>query len=79
MQVEAIDAAGVPEGIYAEGLGAIAKAHAGVTIGSYPSFSAAGFKNQIVVRGKDAAAGRRAPCARSRSLLARLRAERAPA
>ena len=35
-------------------LGAIAKAHAGVTIGSYPSFSAAGFTNQIVVRGKDA-------------------------
>ena len=76
MQVEAIDAAGVPEGNYAEGLGAIAKAHDGVTIGSYPSFSAAGFKNQIVVRGKDAAAV--AGAVRSvEDLLARLRAERA--
>ncbi|MFL5152912.1 MAG: competence/damage-inducible protein A [Microvirga sp.] len=78
MQVEAIDAAGVPEGIYAEGLGAIAKAHDGVTIGSYPSFSAAGFKNQIVVRGKDAAAVAGAVRA-VEDLLERLRAERAPA
>ena len=78
MQVEAIDAAGVPEGIYAEGLGAIAKAHDGVTIGSYPSFSAAGFKNQIVVRGKDAAAVAGAVRA-VEDLLKRLRAERAPA
>jgi molybdenum cofactor synthesis domain-containing protein len=77
MQVEPIDAAGVPEGIYAEGLGAIAKEHAGVTIGSYPSFSAAGFKNQIVVRGKDSAAVSRAVRA-VESLLAQLRA-RAPA
>src|SRR5829696_5708836 len=78
MKVEAIDAAGVPEGIYAEGLGAIAKAHDGVTIGSYPSFSAAGFKNQIVVRGKDAAAVAGAVRA-VEDLLKRLRAERAPA
>ena len=78
MKVEAIDAAGVPEGIYAEGLGAIAKAHDGVTIGSYPSFSAAGFKNQIVVRGKDAAAVAGAVRA-VEDLLERLRAERAPA
>jgi molybdenum cofactor synthesis domain-containing protein len=78
MKVEAIDAAGVPEGIYAEGLGAIAKAHDGVTIGSYPSFSAAGFKNQIVVRGKDAAAVAGAVGA-VEDLLKRLRAERAPA
>jgi molybdenum cofactor synthesis domain-containing protein len=77
MQVEPIDAGGVPEGIYAEGLGSIAKEHAGVTIGSYPSFSAAGFKNQIVVRGKDPAAVATAVRA-VENLLAQLRA-RAPA
>jgi molybdenum cofactor synthesis domain-containing protein len=77
MIVEAIDAAGVPEGIYAEGLGAIANEHEGVSIGSYPSFSAAGFKNQIVVRGKDPTSVARA--VRSvENLLARLRAELAP-
>jgi molybdenum cofactor synthesis domain-containing protein len=74
MQVETVDAGGVPEGIYAEGLGAIAKAHDGVSIGSYPSFSAAGFKNQIVVRGKDSSAVAGAVRA-VEDLLARLRAE----
>jgi molybdenum cofactor synthesis domain-containing protein len=53
MVIETIEAGGLPEGIYAGGLGEVAKAHPGVTIGSYPSFSAAGFKNSIVVRGKD--------------------------
>jgi molybdenum cofactor synthesis domain-containing protein len=78
MNVEAIDAGGVPEGIYAAGLGDIAKAHHGVSIGSYPSFSAAGFKNQIVVRGKDAAAV--AGAVRSvEELLKRIRVEREPA
>ena len=48
-----------------------------MTIGSYPSFSAAGFKNQIVVRGKDAAAVARRRAA-VEDLLERLRAERAP-
>jgi molybdenum cofactor synthesis domain-containing protein len=77
MIVEAIDAAGIPEGLYAEGLGAVAKAYEGVSIGSYPSFSAAGFKNQIVVRGKDSRAV--AGAVRSvEDLLARLRAEAAP-
>jgi molybdenum cofactor synthesis domain-containing protein len=77
MIVEPIDAGGVPEGIYAEGLGAIAKDYPGVTIGSYPSFSAAGFKNQIVVRGKDAATVASAVRA-VEALLAKLRAERVP-
>src|SRR3954462_10616202 len=53
MIVETIDAGGLPEGIYAGGLGEVAKLHPGVSIGSYPSFSAAGFKTAIVVRGKD--------------------------
>ena len=52
---ESIDAAGMPEGTYAAGLGALAKAHPEVSIGSYPSFTPEGFKNQIVVRGRDAA------------------------
>ena len=51
---ESIDAAGLPEGAYAAGLGAVAKAHPQVSIGSYPSFSPEGFRNQIVVRGRDA-------------------------
>jgi molybdenum cofactor synthesis domain-containing protein len=77
MQVATIDAGGIPEGLYAEGLGAVAKAHDGVSIGSYPSFSAAGFKNQIVVRGKDSSAV--AGAVRSvEELLARLRAEAKP-
>ena len=53
MVVEPIDAEGLPEGLYAGGLGEVAGAHPAVSIGSYPSFSVAGFKNQIVVRGKD--------------------------
>jgi molybdenum cofactor synthesis domain-containing protein len=52
MIVANLDTGGLPEGIYAAGLGAVAAAHPGVSIGSYPSFSAAGFRNQIVVRGK---------------------------
>ena len=54
MLSESIDAAGLPEGAYAAGLGAIAKAHPEVSIGSYPSFSPEGFRNQIVVRGREA-------------------------
>jgi molybdenum cofactor synthesis domain-containing protein len=78
MIVETIEARGVPEGLYAAGLGEIAAAHSGVSIGSYPAFSAAGFANQIVVRGKDAAAVEAASAA-VRDLVARLQAERAPA
>ena len=52
---ESIDAAGLPEGTYAAGLGALAKAHPEVSIGSYPSFTPEGFRNQIVVRGRDGA------------------------
>ena len=51
---ETIDAAGLPEGAYAAGLGTVAASHPGVSIGSYPSFSPDGFRNQIVVRGRDA-------------------------
>ena len=53
--VETIDASGVPEGLYAARLGAIATAHPELSIGSYPSYSPAGFTNQIIVRGRDLA------------------------
>ena len=53
MQVETIEAGGVPEGRYGDALGAIAAAHPDVTIGSYPSYRDGRFNNQIVVRGKD--------------------------
>ncbi|HVL71432.1 MAG TPA: molybdopterin-binding protein [Beijerinckiaceae bacterium] len=78
MVLQTIEAAGVPEGLYAAGLGEIAQAHPGVSIGSYPSFSAAGFRNQIVVRGKDAALVAGAAQA-VQALIARLQAERTPA
>ncbi|NEU11998.1 competence/damage-inducible protein A [Methylobacterium sp. BTF04] len=53
---ETIEAGNLPEGQYAAGLSALAKAHAAVSIGSYPSMTQNGFANRIVVRGKDAAA-----------------------
>lgn len=53
MIAESIDANGMPEGIYAVALGAVAVANPAVSIGSYPSFINGGFRNQIVVRGKD--------------------------
>jgi len=53
---EAIDASGVPEGLYAAGLKAIAERHPGLSIGSYPSYGPSGFTNQIIARGRDLAA-----------------------
>jgi molybdenum cofactor synthesis domain-containing protein len=49
---ETIDAAGLPEGMYAESLGAIQKQHPGSIIGSYPHFDGKGFSNRIVVRAR---------------------------
>jgi molybdenum cofactor synthesis domain-containing protein len=77
MVIETIEAVGLAEGNYAEGLGSIAAAHEGVSIGSYPSFSASGFRNQIVVRGKDSAAVASAAAA-IRDMLGRLLGDRAP-
>jgi molybdenum cofactor synthesis domain-containing protein len=56
MIVRNVDGGGVPEGLYAAGLGTIAKAYPGVSIGSYPSFKDGAFRNQIVLRGRDEAA-----------------------
>jgi molybdopterin-biosynthesis enzyme MoeA-like protein len=55
MRVETIAAGAIPEGRYADALAGLAKAHANVIIGSYPSFADGKFRNQIVVRGKEEA------------------------
>ena len=54
IMVESLDAGGIPEGSYAMRLEEIARAHPGVSIGSYPHFSGAGVRNQIVLRSRDA-------------------------
>jgi molybdenum cofactor synthesis domain-containing protein len=56
MLVETIEATGLPEGRYGGPLGEIAAARPQVSIGSYPSYADGTFRNQIVVRGKDAEA-----------------------
>jgi molybdenum cofactor synthesis domain-containing protein len=77
MVIETIEADGLAEGLYAEGLGEIAQAHPAVSIGSYPSFSSSGFRNQIVVRGKDAGEVEGAALA-VRALLGRLKGNPLP-
>lgn len=76
MLVATIDTGGLPEGIYAAGLGAVAAAHPGVSIGSYPSFHAGGFRNQIVLRTKDVALLEAATVA-VETLVATLKADKA--
>jgi molybdenum cofactor synthesis domain-containing protein len=51
---ETIDAGNAPEGRYAAPLAEVARTHQDVTIGSYPSFSSAGVRNQIVLRSRNA-------------------------
>ena len=53
---ETVEAGGLPEGRYGVALGEVASAHTSVSIGSYPAFVDGGFRNQIVIRGKDAGA-----------------------
>ena len=78
MLAETINSMGLPEGLYATPLGALALAHPGVSIGSYPSFSGTGFSNAIVARSKDAAL--LAGAAKDvRALLEQLTAEHRPA
>jgi molybdenum cofactor synthesis domain-containing protein len=78
MVIETVEADGLAEGLYAEGLAHIAKIHPAVSIGSYPAFTSAGFRNQIVVRGKDSAEVAVA-VDEVRSLLGRLKGDRIPA
>jgi molybdenum cofactor synthesis domain-containing protein len=75
MIVESIEAVGLPEGAYAAALGEVASQNSSVSIGSYPSFRDGTFHNQIVVRGKEAAAVAEAKQAVV-NLLGRLHAER---
>ena len=53
---ETVEAGGLPEGRYGAALGEVAAAHPSVAIGSYPAFVDGAFRNQIVIRGKDAGA-----------------------
>jgi molybdenum cofactor synthesis domain-containing protein len=76
MVSQTIDAVGIPEGTYAAPLGEIAKAHDKVIIGSYPQFGEGRFRNQIVVRSKEAAALSAAVAAID-AMLKKLVAERA--
>jgi molybdenum cofactor synthesis domain-containing protein len=71
---ETIEAHGLPEGLYAAGLGEIAQDFPSLSIGSYPSYAPSGFTNQIVARGRDRVALSQA-AGRIRALLDRLRAE----
>jgi molybdenum cofactor synthesis domain-containing protein len=75
--VATIDAHDIPEGRYAADLESIARAHEKVTVGSYPSFSSAGVRNQIVLRSRDAGELERAT-QEVRALIARLSANRTP-
>ena len=74
---ETLDAAGLPEGAYAGRLGEVARSHPDVSIGSYPSFVDGGFRNQIVVRGRDAERVETAKAAIA-TLLDGLRGDRIP-
>ena len=71
---ETIEAHGLPEGLYAAGLGEIAAAYPALSIGSYPSYAPSGFTNQIVVRGRDRATLDDA-AAKIRAMLETLRAQ----
>jgi molybdenum cofactor synthesis domain-containing protein len=75
--IETISAGDIPEGRYAELLAALASDNSQVSIGSYPHFSSAGVRNEIVLRARDATALKSAAEA-VRALLARLRADSAP-
>jgi molybdenum cofactor synthesis domain-containing protein len=77
MIVETIEAADLPEGIYAGPLAELAAAHRETSIGSYPSMRDGRFYNQIVVRSKDAVAAEQATLA-VKALVARLTAPPPP-
>ena len=69
--VETIDADAIPEGRYAKDLAALAARFEEVSIGSYPQFSSAGVRNQIVLRARDALK-LNAAAAATREMLSRL-------
>ena len=69
--VETVEADAVPEGRYAKDLAALAARFEEVSIGSYPQFSSAGVRNQIVLRARDALK-LGAAAAATREMLSRL-------
>ena len=69
--VETIEADAIPEGRYAKDLAALAARFEEVSIGSYPHFSSAGVRNQIVLRARDASK-LGAAAAATREMLSRL-------
>ncbi|MFE1602877.1 competence/damage-inducible protein A [Methylobacterium sp. ID0610] len=75
MLAETIEAGALPEGAYAADLAGVAARFPGVSVGSYPSMTPQGFRNQIVARAKDAAA-LAAARAEIEALVARLQAAR---
>ena len=72
-----VEAGGLPEGLYGDVLGEIAAARPAVSIGSYPSYTDGRFRNQIVVRSKDAAALEEARAA-VEAMVAMLKGDVAP-
>ena len=77
MVVETLEAGGLPEGLYGDGLGEIAKVRPNVVIGSYPSFADGKFRNSIVCRSKDPAAAVEARDAVA-ALISRLKGDHNP-
>jgi len=69
--VETIEANAIPEGRYANDLAALAARFEDVSIGSYPHFSSAGVRNQIVLRARDASK-LGAAAAATREMISRL-------
>ena len=69
--VETIEADAIPEGRYAKDLAALAARFEDVSIGSYPHFSSAGMRNQIVLRARDASK-LGAAAAATREMISRL-------
>jgi molybdenum cofactor synthesis domain-containing protein len=72
-----VEAGSLPEGRYGDALREIAEARPAVSIGSYPSYAEGRFRNQIVVRSKDAAALEDARAA-VEAMVAKLKGEAAP-
>lgn len=72
-----VEAGGLPEGRYGDALRGIAEARPLVAIGSYPSYNDGRFRNQIVVRSKDAAALAEALAA-VEAMVAALKGDAAP-
>ena len=69
--VETIEADAIPEGRYAKDLATLAASFEDVSIGSYPQFSSAGVRNQIVLRARDASR-LGAAAAATREMISRL-------